>query len=114
MKLSNDKLILLAGLGVLLAGCNKEDAGNLTHDVGQIAHDAGKAAGDAQLAARVNSVLVQRKGIDMSGLHIETKHGVVTVGGHVRDEHEKHLVLQTVQETRGVDKVVDQLRVQAR
>ena len=102
----------MAALAVLPAGCNPEDAGKLTRDVGTMAADAGAAAGDAELATRVNSVLIQRKGIDMSGLHIETKHGVVTAGGHVRDKHAKHLVLQTIQDTRGVDKVVDHLRVQ--
>jgi osmotically-inducible protein OsmY len=111
MQFSNSKWLVLAGIGLLLAGCNSEDASNLTHDVSRIAQDTTKAAGNAQLAARVNSVLVQRKGIDMRGLHVEVDHGVVTIGGHVRNTHEKNLVLQTVRDTRGVDKVLDKLRI---
>ncbi len=94
-----------------LAGCNSEDASNLTQDVGKIAKDAGSAAGNAQLVARINAELTQRKGVDMSGLHITATNGVVTVGGHVRDQGEKHKVLQTINDIRGVSNVVDQLRI---
>ena len=111
MNLNYSKWIVLAGIALLLAGCNSEDANNLKHDVSRIAQDTTKAAGNAELAARVNSMLVQRKGIDMEGLHVEAGHGVVTIGGHVRNAHEKHLVLQTVRDTRGVDQVVDKLRI---
>jgi osmotically-inducible protein OsmY len=111
MKLNHTPWIAMAGMALLLAGCNREDAGSLARDVGQITHDATKAADNVQLSARVYSVLGQRKGIDLKGLHIDTAHGVVTVGGHVRDAHEKHLVLQTVRDTRGVDKVVDNLHI---
>jgi osmotically-inducible protein OsmY len=111
MKLNYSNIIVYAGLAVLVAGCNSQDASNLTHDMSQVARDAGKAAGNAQLEARVISVLTQRKGVSMEGLHIEEDHGVVTVSGHVRDAHEKRLVLDTVENTRGVDKVVDKLRI---
>lgn len=110
----NTKLALIAAvlLPIGIAGCNAQDAGSLSQDVGKIAHDTGTAAGNAQLAARVNSVLIQRKGVDMSGLHIDVKDGVVTVGGHVRDENEKRIVLNTLNDTRGVNKVIDNLRIE--
>lgn len=94
-----------------LAGCNSRDAGNLTSDVKDIAGHAGQAVGSTALAAKVNAALVMKKGVDMSGLHIEAKDGVVTVGGHVRNANEKKTVLATVKETSGVDKLVDQLRI---
>jgi osmotically-inducible protein OsmY len=106
------KLILLVTIAVAALGCNPRDAGNISRDAGNLAKSTAQAAGSAQLAARVNSILVQRKGIDMSGLHIEAQDGVVTVGGHVRDAEEKRRVLDTVDGVRGVEKVVDKLRIE--
>lgn len=114
MRLGNC-LLLAACLTLLVAlfsGCNSEDAHNLGQDTRNIATDLGHATGNAQLAGRVNAELTQRKGVDMSGLHIEAKDGVVTVGGHVRNTEEKQRVIETVNGIRGVDKVVNQLRVQ--
>jgi osmotically-inducible protein OsmY len=103
-------LLLLVGL---LAGCNTEDAKNLSHDTATLAKDTGQALGSATLAGKVNSVLSLRKGVDMSGLHVEAKDGVVTIGGHVRNKEEKQRVIETVDGIRGVDKIVaTDLRVQ--
>jgi osmotically-inducible protein OsmY len=106
-----------AGMGafltaVLLAGCNSEDARNLSQDTRQLAQHAGESLGNAGLAGKVNTVLSLRKGVDMSGLHIEAKDGVITLSGHVRDSSERRRVLDTVEGIRGVEKVVaDNLRV---
>jgi osmotically-inducible protein OsmY len=101
-------LALLAGL----AGCNPEDARNLKQDVGSVTQHTGESLGNAKLAASVNTVLALRKGVDMSGLHVEAKDGVVTLGGHVRNAEERRRVVETVQGIRGVDKVINKLRVQ--
>jgi osmotically-inducible protein OsmY len=66
----------------------------------------------ATLATKINTHLTLHKGVDMSGLHIETRDGMATVSGHVRDAHMRHVVIEVVRETRGVDKVVDKLEVQ--
>lgn len=92
-------------------GCNSEDSSNLQHDAGKLAETATKAAGNAELVIRVNAALAQTKGVDMDGLHIEAKKGVVTVGGHVHTAEEKALVLKTTNSIKGVDKVVDDLRI---
>src|SRR5579884_817085 len=102
--------LLLAAIG--LAGCNPQDAQNLSVVARSLEQDTGQALGNAKLAASVNTVLALRKGVDMSGLHIDAKGGVVTVGGHVRNAAEHRRVIQTVENIRGVDKVVDNLRVQ--
>lgn len=102
--------LLLAG--VALVACNPQDAGDLKRDAGKLAGTAGEALSNAQLAARVNGALAQRKGVDMKGLHIESKDGVVTVGGHVRNREEKIRVVDTVEGIRGVEKVIDKLRIQ--
>lgn len=95
-----------------LAGCNSQDAGDLKRDAAQLGETAKRAATNATVAAKVNTALSLRKGIDMKGLHIENTAGTVTVGGHVRTPEEKRLVLDVVNNTRGVDKVVDQLRIE--
>lgn len=95
-----------------LVGCNANDAKELSQDAGKLAKTATKAVGNGQLAARVNVALANRKGVDMSGLHIEAENGIVTVGGHVRNAEEKKRVLDTVEDQRDVKKVVDKLRIE--
>jgi osmotically-inducible protein OsmY len=98
---------------LLLIGCNAQDVHNLSQDLGQTAQHTGEALNNAKLAASVNSVLIQRKGVDMSGLHVEAKDGVVTLGGHVRSTHERKLIVETVESVRGVNKVINNLHVQS-
>jgi len=90
----------------LLAGCNPQDAKNLGQDTATLAKDTGQALGSATLATKVNTVLSLRKGVDMSGLHIDAKDGTVTIGGHVRNSEEKKRILDTVDGIRGVDKII--------
>ena len=94
-------------------GCNPKDAENISRDAGSLAKSTAGALGSATVAGKVNTVLSLRKGVDMSGLHIEAEGGVVTVGGHVRNREEKRRVLETVDGIRGVDKVVDKLRIES-
>jgi len=101
--------VLAVALGV--GGCNSQDARDLGHDAEQLGKTAGRAAGNAQLVARVGAALLQRKGVDMSGLHIEAVGSTVTIGGHVRDEEERKRVIDTAEGVRGVDKVEDKLRI---
>jgi osmotically-inducible protein OsmY len=107
-------LFILSALcgSALLIGCNPQDAQNLTQDTRQLAEHTGQALGSASLAAKVNTVLSIRKGVDMSGLHVEAKGGVVTLGGHVRNAEERRRIVDTVEGIRGVDKVVDNLHIQ--
>lgn len=106
------KWILLVLLPLLvIAGCNKEDASALSNDAERLGRSAAKAAGNAKVAASVNTVLALRKGISMEGLHVESEGGKVTIGGWVRTREERALVIETVNGIRGVEKVIDQLRV---
>ncbi len=103
-------VLLLAGA---LYGCNSQDAQHLTNDAAAITKDTTQALGSATLAGKVNSVLSLRKGVDMSGLHIDAQGGIITLSGHVRNSEEKQRVINTVDGIRGVDKVVSKdLRVQ--
>lgn len=95
-----------------LVACNPTDAKDLTQDAGKLAESAGRAAANAGVAAKVNTHLGLRKDIDMTGLHIEAEGGTVTVGGHVHSTADKTKVLQIAKLTRGVEKVIDDLRVE--
>ncbi|HEV2472788.1 MAG TPA: BON domain-containing protein [Chthonomonadales bacterium] len=105
------RTVVIVLLPLLVAGCNPQDAGNLAGDTRKIAVDAGQALGSGKLAGQVNLVLALRKGVDMSGLHIDALDGVVTVSGHVRNQAERRRVIDTIQNTRGVDRVINKLRV---
>lgn len=103
-------LALILG-GFLLAGCNVTDSQELTNDAGKLAETATRSVANASLAVKVNTHLSLRKGVDMSGLRIESEGGTVTVLGHVHTPKEKSLILTLARETRGVERVVDKLRV---
>ena len=104
-------LLVAIAATLALLGCNSEDAKNVTQDTKELVGHAGQAVGGMTLAAKVNMALGLHKDVDMTGLHIEAKDGVVKVGGHVDSVKEKETVLQVVDGTKGVDKVVDDLRV---
>lgn len=104
-------LALVLG-GLLLVGCNATDSQELTEDVGKVAETATRSLANASLAVKVNTHLSLRKGVDMSGLRVESEGGTVTVSGHVHTPQEKSLVLTIARETRGVERVVDKLRVE--
>ena len=94
-----------------IVGCNARDAGNLGQDARRITQDTGQALGSATLAGKVNTGLSLRKGVDMSGMHIEAQDGVVTLSGHVRNAEERKRVVDTVNGIRGVDKVVNKINL---
>lgn len=117
--MSNVKwLFFVVGI-VALGGCNPTDAKDLKQDAEKVRQNAAvftntarRSLRNGQLALRVNAALADRKGVDMSGLHIESENGIVTVGGHVRDAAEKKRVIDTVNGVRGVERVVDDLRIE--
>lgn len=104
--------ILLLVVVLVLGGCNATDAADLKGDAGKLAESAARSAVNASVVAKVNTALSLRKGVHMEGLHIEGEAGTITVGGHVRTAAEKKLVLEIARETRGVEKLVDKLRVE--
>jgi osmotically-inducible protein OsmY len=97
---------------LLVIGCNPQDASDLKHDASHMASTSERALGNAGVVARVNISLSQQKEVDVSGMHIEARNGVVTLGGHVKSDHERRLAEKTVLEIKGVDKVVNNLRIE--
>ena len=106
--------VVLLGLTGFLVGCNSQDAQHLKEDTTKLTKDAGEALGTATLTAKVHTHLSLHKGVDQSGIGIETtKEGMVTVSGHVRNKTEHDLVMNIVKETTGVEKWEDKLTVES-
>jgi osmotically-inducible protein OsmY len=104
---------LIVVVASVIAGCNSQDADNLKKDATGFAKDAGQALGGLTLAGKVNTALALRKDVDTSGLHVEAKDGVVTVSGHVKTSDEKGRIFDVINNTVGVDKVINtDLRVE--
>ncbi|MCU0315702.1 MAG: BON domain-containing protein [Fimbriimonadaceae bacterium] len=103
--------VVVVGLGLGLVACNPTDAKELTQDAGQLAESGTRSLVNASLAVKVNTALGLRKGVDMTGLRVESEGGTITVSGHVRTAKEKALVLEIARETKGVEKVVDKLTI---
>lgn len=97
---------------VCLAGCNSEDVNNLKSDTRKLGQDIAPMVTSATLQTKVVTALSLHKGIDMSGLHIETSDKKVTVSGHVRDAGMHKKVIDTINDTTGVEHTVDKLNVQ--
>ena len=93
------------------AGCNPQDSKNLTEDTKKLAASSSEALGNAGLAGKVNGVLSVWKSVDMSNFKVQAQDGTVTLDGRVRTASEKKQILYVVKQIRGVDKVVDQLKV---
>ena len=107
------RFIVLALVGlVIVSGCNSNDATNLKQDASQLGKTATRAAANATVAGKVNMALSLRKGVSIKNLHVEAEGNVVTIGGHVNTALEKQTVLDVANNTIGVDRVVDQIRVE--
>lgn len=105
-------IVFVAFASLCLIGCNPTDSKELTSDAGKFAETAVRSLSNASVAVKVNTALSLRKGVHMEGLHIESEGGTVTIGGHVSSKKEKDLVITIAKETRGVEKLIDNLRVE--
>jgi hyperosmotically inducible protein len=106
------KTLVAALLVLTIAGCSSEDTTKLGQDVKTIGQDATKSLSGLSLAGKVNTALDLRKDVDIKGLHIEAKDGVVTITGHVKSSDEKQRVFDVVNNTVGVEKVIDQSKIE--
>jgi hyperosmotically inducible protein len=96
---------------VALAGCNAADQADLKKDASKLAESGTRSLGNAGLAAKVNTVLSLRKGVDTSTFSVESENGTITLKGTVSTLKAKKLVIELVRETKGVEKIIDKLIV---
>ena len=98
-------------VGSFLVGCNPKDRTSLAEDSQRLAKTAGDSLTNASLAGKVNGVLAVWKGVEMHGFEVQAEKGVITLDGTVRTHAEKATILEVTNKVRGVDKVVDKLKV---
>jgi osmotically-inducible protein OsmY len=103
--------ILLAIVSLSAAGCNPTDSKDIQRDATKLAESSTRSLINASLAAKVNTALALRKGVDMTKFSVKSEAGVVTLTGTISSRKEKLLILEMTKETRGVEKVVDKLAV---
>ena len=102
---------LCVGLG--LCGCNPKDAADLKQDAGKLIKTTGEAAGNAKVAGNVNLILASWKGVHLDRMRVEAKDNVVTLVGTVPTAKEKAEIERVCKQIRGVDKVINELKVEA-
>ena len=68
-----------------------------------------EALSDDQILAALNAAIQQAKWAPRSGLNISVNDGIVTLGGTIFSDEERHGVITLVENTTGVKKVIDEL-----
>ena len=96
--------LLLSLLSVV--GCNASDQADLKKDATKLAESSTRSLANAGLAAKVNTVLNLRKGLDASTFSVESEAGTITLKGTIPTTKAKKLILELVRETKGVERVV--------
>jgi predicted small secreted protein len=102
--------ILIAAF--ILTGCNDQDAKDLGQDTGKLVETAARSARNAGPVVAVNTVLGLRKDLDITGLRVTAEGSTVTIGGHVKSKKEKATVLELAKNTKGVEKLIDEIRIE--
>ena len=104
---------IAAILGMGLCGCNPQDAAELKQDAGKLVNSTKVAAGNATVASKVTIVLASWKGIHQDRFRVEAKGDTVTLVGTVPTAKEKAEVERIAKQVRGVDTVINNLKVAA-
>ena len=101
-----------------LAGCTQADKAEVNEQVAGAREElneatarAQQAAANAALEARVKTALETRKGLDVRGLDVEAKNGMVTLKGNIPSRDQAELAERTAMETQGVQSVQNHLMV---
>jgi hyperosmotically inducible protein len=95
----------------------KQQASRLATRAATKAHEAASKVGDtvsdSALTAKIKSKMVLDDDIEARGIDVDTSGTTVTLSGVVRSADERDRAVRLAQETKGVTKVVDKLRVRA-
>lgn len=104
-------LFILGFALIGMTGCNSKDQSDLKSDTGKLIESGSRSLGNATLAAKVQTALSLRKGVSLLGVSVQSEAGTVTLEGMVGSLKEKQLIAEIARETKGVEKVVDLIKV---
>jgi osmotically-inducible protein OsmY len=88
-----------------------EGAKRTAHKAEKAAEEAGEMITDGWITSKVKTQFMAADGIHASAINVDTTDHVVTLRGHVRSEAERRKAVKLARETRGVDRVIDQLTI---
>jgi len=71
----------------------------------------GQSLDDKLLTARIKTKLIAEPGIRSLSIDVDTVNGVVTLTGEVKSKAQRRRVIEIVRTTKGVKRVIDNLRV---
>jgi hyperosmotically inducible periplasmic protein len=92
----------------------KAKAGEAADKTGATAEKAGAAVGDAAITTAVKSQLLADPDVGGLKIDVDTKGGIVTLTGNVATKAEATQAVKIARGTKGVERVVDNLKVSAR
>jgi hyperosmotically inducible periplasmic protein len=87
--------------------------GGVTGAVSDAAGKVTEAVDDAAITTAIKAKLIGDSSVSGTKIHVDTKDGVVTLQGTVKSEDEKSKAVQIARDTKGVQRVEDQLTVQS-
>jgi hyperosmotically inducible protein len=105
-----------AGLALMMAGpawaqtTTTTDAGD---KAAKAARQTGNAVSDAALTSAVKTKLAADKMVAGLDIDVDSSHGVVTLSGPVRTAAERAQAVRVARNTKGVSRVVDNLKIDA-
>jgi osmotically-inducible protein OsmY len=89
----------------------KDSTKQAVHKTEKTVNEAGEMITDGWITSKVKAQLMAADGVHASAINVDTNDRVVTLRGEVRSEAERRKAEKLARETRGVDKVVDQLTI---
>jgi osmotically-inducible protein OsmY len=90
-----------------------ESARGTTGSLEGAAREGGAAANDTWITTKIQSKYFLDNDVKGHEINVDSRNGVVTLKGTVESEAQKQMAAQIAQETGGVSRVVNELRVQA-
>lgn len=100
---------LLNGCAVLVAGGAGAEAGYIA---GKKDQSAGEVVDDQVITSKIKTKIGLNSALNAMRINVDTEKGIVTLSGTVKSQKDADEALQIARETKGVKKVVDELKVE--
>ncbi|MGH8427861.1 MAG: BON domain-containing protein [Gammaproteobacteria bacterium] len=100
--------------GFALAACSSNPntpSGQIGHGASEVGHGIAAAASDTTITTKIKTKIAANTGLSSFHIHVTTNQGVVTLTGTVDTAATRDLAGQTAQNTDGVVRVVNNIKV---